>query len=258
VGKPTTCLAPETARPSIGEFAGHHGRPCLAMKAPAVLIVIVALSSGALAQGRPPREEAARSHFLEGQAAYQAGNFPAAADAFAAAYRLQPSPEIAFNIARVHERMGDLDLALRYYDLYLRRGQLAEADAASVRATIDRLRAEKARRSQTVQPAPASAGELNAEARTFFERGIKMFRRHDYTGAYEAFQAALSFARQAHAAVPELFFNMATTLERLGRNAEAAGFYDNYLRAHHDLSDRERDEIHRKIERLCAGAPHCP
>ncbi|MBI2894059.1 MAG: tetratricopeptide repeat protein [Deltaproteobacteria bacterium] len=209
-------------------------------------------------QPRPDREETARTRFAQGQAAYQAGDFPAAAEAFLAAYRAVPSPEIAFNIAKVHERMGDLDVAIRYYELYLRRSDLEESEAAQVRDVVERLKAEKRRRSQTVQPVAASQGELDAEARTFFDRGMRMFRRRDYAGALQAFQAALSFARQARNPVPELFFNMAATLERLGRAPEAAGFYDNYLRQHRELSDRERDQIRHKIEELCAGAPRCP
>lgn len=229
------------------------------MRCLAVALASTLLWTGAAgAQPRPDREETARTRFAEGQAAYQAGDFPRAAEAFLAAYRAVASPEIAFNIAKVHERMGDLDVAIRYYELYLRRAEIEESEAAHVRDVVDRLKAEKRRRSQAVQPVAASQNELDAEARTFFDRGMRMFRRRDYAGALQAFQAALSFARQARNPVPELFFNMAATLERLGRAPEAAGFYDNYLRQHRELSDRERDEIRRKIETLCGDAPRCP
>src|SRR5688572_32174199 len=77
------------------------------------------VSAPALAQQPAEREAAARARFADGQRAYEAGDFPRAAQAFRAAYELHPSAELAFNVARVSERAGDVDVAIRYYELYV-------------------------------------------------------------------------------------------------------------------------------------------
>lgn len=213
------------------------------------------------------RERAAREHFAAGQGAYEAGDFPRAAREFTAAYELHASPELAYNVARVSERAGDLDVAIRFYETYVATGRLAEADAASVRATIARLRAEKERRANHIQVSATSA-EIAGEARTFFERGVRQFRRRNYRAALVAFEAAYSLARAANARVPELHYNMAVTLERLAdrtrdpcQRAEllhrASGTYENYRMDSPALPPRELEPLRAKIREL-AAVPSCP
>lgn len=229
------------------------------------LAVSLGLAAPAFAQDAT-REAAARAHFEEGQRAYQAGDFPRAAREFAAAYELHGSPELAFNVARVSERAGDLDVAIRYYEAYVQTGRLPEADAAAVRATIARLRAERDRRAGQIVPEATSA-ELAGEARTFFERGVRLFRRRNYRAALIAFETAYSMSRSAHARVPELHYNMALTLERLADKTRdrcqrlelrdrAAATYETY-RQDARLSPREVEELRAKIRALRAE-PICP
>lgn len=212
------------------------------------------------------REQAARARFEEGQHAYEAGDFPRAARAFQAAYELHASPELAFNVARISERAGDLETAIRYYDLYVQTGHLSEADGATFRATIARLRAERDRRAGMIVPEATSA-ELAGEARTFFERGVRMFRRRNYRAALVAFESAYSLSRSANARVPELHFNMAVTLERLAEKTRdrcqrlelmdrAAATYETY-RQDAQLAPREVTELRAKIRALRAE-PTCP
>lgn len=226
---------------------------------------VMTMAAPAFAQDAE-RERAARAHFEEGQRGYQAGDFPRAAREFAAAYELHASPELAFNVARVSERAGDLDVAIRYYELYLRTGRLPEADATTLRATIARLRAERDRRAGAIVPEATSA-ELAGEARTFFERGVRLFRRRNYRAALVAFETAYSMSRTANARVPELHFNMALTLERLADKTRdrcqrlelrdrAAATYDNY-RLDARLAGRELEELRAKIRALRAE-PICP
>ena len=65
------------------------------------------------------RELAAR-HFERGVAAYRAGRYGEALDAFLEAYRVHPSPTFLFNAARAHDRLGNVVQALHYYRAYLR------------------------------------------------------------------------------------------------------------------------------------------
>ena len=233
--------------------------------AAAAFLLVVALAPAAQAQDAN-RERSAREHFAQGQRAYEAGDFPRAAREFQLAYDLHASPELAFNVARVSERAGDLDVAIRYYETYLRTGHLAEADAAATRATLERLRAEKERRANQIQVRATSA-EIAGEARTFFERGVRQFRRRNYRAALVAFEAAYSMARAAQARVPELHYNMAVTLERLAEKTRdrcqraellhrASGTYENYRLDSTSLSPREVEELRAKIRAL-AAAPSC-
>lgn len=226
-----------------------------------VAALLVALALPAEAQDAD-RERAARAHFEEAQRAYTAGDFPRAAQEFSLAYDLHPSPEVAFNVARVSERAGDLDVAIRFYELYLRTATLPEADAATARATLERLRLERERRANQIQVRATSA-EIAGEARTFFERGVRLFRRKNYRAALVAFEAAYSMARAANARVPELHYNMAVTLERLaGKTRDrcqrvellhrAADTYENYRLDSQGLSARELETVRAQVRTLRA------
>ena len=70
-------------------------------------------------------------------------------------------------------------------------------------------------RAQVIEAPPARAA-LTAEARAFFERGAKLFRRGRYEAALAAFSAARDFAD-----LPELSYNLALTCERLARWEDA-------------------------------------
>ncbi len=78
--------------------------------------------------------------YKEGEAAYRAGDFDAAIQAFRAADAIAPSPEYDFNIAQAYRKKGDCEKALISYRNYVRlkpsaievkmvREQLAEMEA---------------------------------------------------------------------------------------------------------------------------------
>jgi hypothetical protein len=129
----------------------------------------------------------ARTLFTEGQAAYDAGRFQEAVTKMREAYDITHSAELAFNVARVYERMSEYADAVRYFRIYLREGQPDAEVRADVEARIEALRAAERRSRDQVFTAPPSDDELTREARTFFTRGVAMFRR----GEYEARHAGL-------------------------------------------------------------------
>ena len=53
------------------------------------------------------KQERARTLFQQGLEHYQAGRLDKALQQLQQAWRLVPSPELAFNVARVYERMGE-------------------------------------------------------------------------------------------------------------------------------------------------------
>ena len=105
---------------------------------------------------------------------------------------------------------------------------------------------EEYREYQRITQELAGNDELTREARTFFLRGVAMFRRRQYQAAMEAFIAALRFAP-----LPEVLYNMAVTAERLGSPQDAIDYYREYLRVRPD--GPERGQIEQEIERLENG-----
>lgn len=214
------------------------------------LALITACLSGVAAQtsaqAQTPTDEQvarARTLFTEGQAAYDAGRFQEAVAKMREAYEITNSAELAFNVARVYERMSEYADAIRYFRIYLRQGQPSAEVRADVEGRIEALREAERRSRDHVFTAPPSDDELTREARTFFTRGVAMFRRGEYEAAMQAFTAAHRFAP-----LPEVLYNMAVVSERLGSNRDAIDYYREYLRLRPTAPDR--GFVEREIERL--------
>lgn len=188
----------------------------------------------------------ARALFAEGVAAYEAGRLDEALAKLGEAYRLRPSPELAFNIARVCERMGEAAQGITYFGHYLRDGAPTESERADVARRIAGLEALAVRQRDQIFAAPASTDELTAEARTFFQRGVAMFQRRAFEAAMQAFTAAYGFAR-----LPEVVYNLAITAEKLGRAQEAIDYYREFLRVRPD--DPSRAQIEDRVRALRAA-----
>lgn len=83
---------------------------------------------------KDPIEEAGRL-YQEGVKLFKDGAFPQAAEKFQAAYNLDPSPILLYNLARAAEEMGDASGAIGHYRAYLVRFPEAE-DKAEVERRI--------------------------------------------------------------------------------------------------------------------------
>jgi hypothetical protein len=66
-----------------------------------------------------PATQLAQHCFERAQAAYFEGRLAEARRGFECAYKQLPSPEMAWNLARVNERMGDVEAGVRYFREYL-------------------------------------------------------------------------------------------------------------------------------------------
>lgn len=187
--------------------------------------------------------ETARNLFLEGQAAYDAGRYSEAAEKMLAAYEIVASPELAYNVGRVYERMSEYEQAIRYFGIFLRRGTPPAEERRDIQNRIVALQQAQRRQREQVFTAPPSNDELTREARTFFLRGVAMYRRGHFEAAMQAFTAALRFAPLA-----EVYFNTAVCAERLGSRSDAVDYYREYLRLRPDALDRGRVEA--EIRRL--------
>jgi tetratricopeptide (TPR) repeat protein len=103
----------------------------------------------------PPEEEAARVHFLSGQAYYDQAAYADALREFNEAYRISNRPALLYNVALCYERLDKFSEAIVSMQQYLDASPKAE-DRASVEARIERLK-EREKRAVVAQPSPAPA-----------------------------------------------------------------------------------------------------
>lgn len=210
-----------------------------------LLATLLLLAAPAAAQVDAGVVGRAQALFTQGVAAYDAGRLDEAARLLGEADRLTPSPELAFNIGRVYERMGEAPQAIRYFERYLHDGHPTEVERADIATRIAALQALQTRQHDQIMTAPPSTDDMTAEARTFFLRGVAMFRRHRYDAALAAFTAAYRFAQ-----LPEVVYNLAVASERTDHTQDAIDYYREYLRAR--PTDPGRATIEHHIEQLRA------
>ncbi len=185
----------------------------------------------------------AREAFEAGEKAYAAGNLDAARQHMLRAYKLTKSPEIAYNIAKVCDRMSDARPAVHYYEVYLKSGKADTKEAKAIKARIADLSDLDRRYKAQIFELPPSKDELTAEARRFFLAGVDMFNKRNYQAASQAFSAAGRFSP-----APEITFNLALTFEAMGNNEYARDQYREYLRQRPKAADR--DQIEARIKAL--------
>ncbi len=209
------------------------------------LALALTLGATASAQPAPAQVERARQLFVEGSEHYQAGRLDEALARFLQAWRLVPGPELAYNVARTYERMGDAQRGIEFYERYLRQAPDG-AERPDVERRIGELEGIARRQRDQIAALPPSQDELAQEARTFFERGVTMYRRRRYEAALQAFTAAYNFVR-----LPEVVYNLAVTAERLGRTQDAIDYFREYARSL-PRDSVERPMIDRRVEQLRA------
>lgn len=195
------------------------------------------VAAAASAQDKPQQEsttQLAQQCFERAQTAYFEGRLAEARRGFECAYKQVPSPEMAWNLARVNERMGEVEEGVRYFREYLGTAKLNARERHKVEARIDALIELGQRQSTSVKLSPeAQRKALSDEARTFFDRGTKLYAAGHYRAAAAAFTAALQLSD-----APELHYNLAVTAERLGETADALDHYHAYLDALPEAPDR--------------------
>lgn len=124
-------------------------------------------------QGEPPPE--AVEFYRSGREHFEAGRYREAIDDLERALTLDPgSATLVYNVARVHELLGELDPAIEYYARYLRLLPASETEErARVEETIGRLRGARTQVDGPIThqgPPPEVAAE--DEPRWVTERGV--------------------------------------------------------------------------------------
>jgi tetratricopeptide (TPR) repeat protein len=206
------------------------------------------------AQSRQQRIAQARQLFREGAAAYDRDELDVAVRKLLAAQRAWRSPEIAFNIARCFERMGDARRGIHWFRVYIEHGNPDEATRNDLNRRIAALEELDQRQTAQNQQQGANAAELTAESRRLYQQGVTFYGRAEYRTAYELFQNAcnvLSVAQQSEYGECEnadFSYNLARTAERLELWQDARLHYRKFLR----LRPRspERRAVERRMEEL--------
>lgn len=218
-------------------------------------------SSGASTRGMPPSlshaepspKQLARAKrlFEQGLAAYEKGDLTAAADFLLKAHAITPSPELAYNLGRIYERMGDAPRAIPLLRGYLQSAKVTKDEAADIERRIAALEALAARTLFPLALRTPSEGALKGQARSLFEHGVTAFRNGDYEAARAAFASA-----HALSPLPELAYDMALAYERLGRSRDAADHFTTYLSLQGQQVDpTEVEALQLRIRTLQAGPP---
>lgn len=104
----------------------------------------------------------ARHSFEVGMQAYDAGEYPAAATEFRAAYELTHAADLLFNVYLAEERAGRLLEAADALEGYLRDARMPEDQRALLARRLERLRARIASRTASVA-LPDATAEQRAE-----------------------------------------------------------------------------------------------
>ena len=103
--------------------------------------------------------------------------------------------------------------------------------------------AEPGQAAATKKPLPPPPPEALAAGRAFFEKGQAYFKAGKYQAAWVEFSSAYQIVE-----MPDLLFNIARCEAKMGRPADAAKHFRQFLAAKPD--DPEADNIRRQIDEL--------
>ena len=124
-----------------------------------VLASVILWATVAQAQGDVAR---AKSHYKAGAGHYQKGKYAEAIREFEESYRLSRRPDILYNLAQCHDKLGDVEKTVEYLQRYLR-DQPKASDREQVGAWL--ANREKALAEQRAAAARAEADKQAAETR---------------------------------------------------------------------------------------------
>jgi tetratricopeptide (TPR) repeat protein len=102
------------------------------------LLLPIVLTAASARATDPDTELQAKQRFASGAQAYREARYRDAIDLFLQANKLDPHPELIFNVGQAYEKLGDVPSALRSYREYLRLSPGA-TDRATVEASIRNL-----------------------------------------------------------------------------------------------------------------------
>jgi hypothetical protein len=123
----------------------------------------------------PTEQERFKAYFTQGEALYERGEFGAAIWNFRQADQLRVTPEVAFDLAKCHEKLGDRAFSTYYYRLYLHRSPKAN-DALEVAERIGAALAQAESEGRGLLEVESEVpGKATVNGQTFAEFPIALF-----------------------------------------------------------------------------------
>jgi hypothetical protein len=108
-------------------------------------VLLCALPQGARAEEEDAEvTRMAKEHYKLGLEAYKSGKFDVAIKELKKAYLLKRLPALLLNIGATYRKMGDLDLAIHFYQKYLDEAPAEAKDRPEVQKTLAEVKAQKA------------------------------------------------------------------------------------------------------------------
>jgi len=140
-----------------------------------VSLLTALLLSAPLFQPGAAETERFKAYFTKGEQLYQAGEYGAAIWNFRRADEIRVTPEVAYDLAKCHEKVNDVAFTVLYYRLYLRRAPGA-SDALDVAEKVGNAlaQAEAEGRGFLEVEAPG-AKSLTIQGHTYPETPIALF-----------------------------------------------------------------------------------
>jgi tetratricopeptide (TPR) repeat protein len=179
------------------------------MRRAIVVLFLVCAAATAFAQSK---HELARAHYKAGAAYYQRGKYVDAIREFEQSYELSRKPEILYNLAQCHDKLGQRDKVAGYLRRYLKEKPKAE-DREQVEAWLGHL--EKALADEKAAADKAAAERRAAEARAAADKAAAQ------KAAAEK-QAAEKQAAEARAAADRAAADKAAAEKRAAAERAAA------------------------------------
>lgn len=107
--------------------------------------------------GAEDAAEGAREKFMQGQQAYQQGDYETAIAAWQAAYELDPRPLILYNLSQAYERYGKLSEAVQALEKYTSEADPSDPNVETARSRLSKLRERLGRTGIHITDAPDGA-----------------------------------------------------------------------------------------------------
>lgn len=139
------------------------------------LLLSLATNVGEVSMPGAAEQERFKAYFTQGETLYQQGEYGAAIWNFRQADTIRVTPEVAFDLAKCHEKLGDVAFATFWYRQYLKRAPSA-SDALDVAERVGTVlaRAEGEGRGLLEVMSPG-ATDLKVNKASFAEDPVAMF-----------------------------------------------------------------------------------
>ncbi len=132
----------------------------------ALILLLLAIPPEAIARTHPRFTQLVK----QAQRLYSTGKYKDSAEKLIEAYVYDPHPRLIYNIARAYDQAGELELALEYYQRYVKSNEGTDPMLLKRSAlSIDRVRELTKRREETTR----REAQLTAEAKAADERAAR-------------------------------------------------------------------------------------